>query len=354
MERGTGPIVPPEPLIHEPWPDEEAEVLALYMSGQMCAPQVLYERVQKDLAYIREQWGDSIPRLRSIKVLPRFWAGMVNLLTLRETFWAMRDGAYHAWDSLNESLWIDTILYADYGPVVDLRSRARLNGFRLTTTYERLPGVRIASGIYTTHPEIAYPNLYAYQIDAGPRYLFYDPARDWPLDCSGLVGDYWYFRSARGHIEYVGHYYLTCPRNRIPSWWTEAYQAESQFFSGDEAFRTRDTIPPAAITDLAASSCSGMDAILTWTAPGGDGREGQAYTYSIEVDTVPITSENWYKTRRHYWSTPDPGPPGSPEIWTIRFSEWNSTHYVAIRTRDGRGNMSRISNVVSCRFEDRR
>lgn len=48
-----------------PLPDEEAEVMALWMSGEIEAPMDLYTRIHNDLQSIRRDFGD-IPVLDSI------------------------------------------------------------------------------------------------------------------------------------------------------------------------------------------------------------------------------------------------------------------------------------------------
>ena len=52
-------------------------------------------------------------------------------------------------------------------------------------------------------------------------------------------------------------------------------------------------IPPAAITDLAASSPTEDSVTLTWTAPGDSGNTGTAASYDIRYSTAAITEANW-------------------------------------------------------------
>jgi hypothetical protein len=74
------------------------------------------------------------------------------------------------------------------------------------------------------------------------------------------------------------------------------YNAEMNLLDTRETtFSVRDAIPPAAVTDLAATSPTTSSIVLTWTAPGDDGSIGRATTYDIRylAGTIPITDANW-------------------------------------------------------------
>ncbi len=54
-----------------------------------------------------------------------------------------------------------------------------------------------------------------------------------------------------------------------------------------------DTVPPAAITDLAVATTSPFTATLSWTAPGDDGEEGRAAAYLVRYAEAAITDATW-------------------------------------------------------------
>ncbi|HIE28673.1 TPA: hypothetical protein EYP66_15445, partial [Candidatus Poribacteria bacterium] len=72
-----------------------------------------------------------------------------------------------------------------------------------------------------------------------------------------------------------------------------------------------DIIPPAAVTDLAASDLTANSITLTWTVPGDDGDEGQAKTYDIRYSTSEITDANWDEATQCE-GEPPPKPAGEP------------------------------------------
>ena len=51
-----------------------------------------------------------------------------------------------------------------------------------------------------------------------------------------------------------------------------------------------DTVPPAAIKDLAVGGTELFTQTLTWTAPGNDGTEGRATRYAIRYAEAAITA----------------------------------------------------------------
>ena len=63
----------------------------------------------------------------------------------------------------------------------------------------------------------------------------------------------------------------------------------------DDPSDQSDTIPPAQITDLSASTGTAAGTIdISWTASGDDGTSGVAYAYIVKVSTSgPITSGNF-------------------------------------------------------------
>src|SRR4030042_4146092 len=57
---------------------------------------------------------------------------------------------------------------------------------------------------------------------------------------------------------------------------------------------TADTIPPAPVTNLVASTGTTPGAFdLSWIAPGDDGTAGSATAYIVRYNTEPITKDNW-------------------------------------------------------------
>jgi len=107
-----------------------------------------------------------------------------------------------------------------------------------------------------------------------------------------------------------------------------------------------DTTPPAAITDLQVLSVEADSATLGWTAPGDDGMSGQATWYDVRyTDAGPITEANFYEAT--YYPSTFPGPPGTPEQFTVSGLSAGVTYWFAIRTSDEVPNWSDASNSPS-------
>jgi len=201
-----------------PKADEEAELIALCLSGKIVAPDNLYEQVLRDLAVIRSTWGDSIQNVDRI----RFWTSWVpSCLILGfddTTTQQLLDGVYDAWDDLNERYELtsmDTTHLARDGFVV-LYFVGRLHSWRLAESYQDLPGVWAASPNYLPGD---WSNVYARQTLTGMGYLFRRGWGDCPSGC--LYSEYWYFRVGDNWPTFVGHWVPHEDPN-VPDWWEEA------------------------------------------------------------------------------------------------------------------------------------
>lgn len=105
-----------------------------------------------------------------------------------------------------------------------------------------------------------------------------------------------------------------------------------------------DVTPPAAVTDLAASNVQATTLLLGWTAPGNDGTVGLASAYDLRRSTSPITTANFASATP---LSPQPTPliAGSPQTYVVTGLTGGTTYYFAIKTRDGMGNWSALSNI---------
>jgi serine protease len=110
----------------------------------------------------------------------------------------------------------------------------------------------------------------------------------------------------------------------------------------------QDTIPPAAVTDLAASTGSGNGEVdLTWTAPGDDGNTGQATTYDIRYVPFangPIDTEAEWNGATEATGEPSPQTAGSTENFKVTGLTPAASYYFALKTADEIPNWSGLSN----------
>jgi len=107
-----------------------------------------------------------------------------------------------------------------------------------------------------------------------------------------------------------------------------------------------DRTAPSRILDLSVQPGEIGEVQLAWTAPGNDGNVGTATEYDLRRSFDPITETNWGDAVR-IKSAPTPRPAGTAEATVAADLDPNRNYYFAIRTADGAGNSSEISNVVN-------
>lgn len=106
-----------------------------------------------------------------------------------------------------------------------------------------------------------------------------------------------------------------------------------------------DTIPPSAVTDLAAVSASFTSVRLRWTTPGNDGAIGRASEHDLRYSVDPITEETWNDAVR-VGGLPRPALPGTIRSFRVPGLAPSTSCSYALKTADGDSNWSALSNVV--------
>src|SRR5207247_1305676 len=106
---------------------------------------------------------------------------------------------------------------------------------------------------------------------------------------------------------------------------------------------TVDTIPPATIADLRASSSGVTSVVLQWTAPGDDGTTGTATWYDLRYGTSGAITEATYDGNTHY-QTGFPKPAGSSEQATVTGLQPGTRYWFALRASDEVPAWSAVSN----------
>lgn len=107
-----------------------------------------------------------------------------------------------------------------------------------------------------------------------------------------------------------------------------------------------ETIPPAAITDLAMGWSTFNSIQIFWTAPGDDGHVGLASTYDIRLHGYPITESNWDDCVQ-ISQEPTPAPPGTQQFMVVTGLQPFRYYHIAMRTADEIPNWSPLSNVIT-------
>lgn len=105
-------------------------------------------------------------------------------------------------------------------------------------------------------------------------------------------------------------------------------------------------VPPQTIADLASSPGSEAGTVdLTWTAPAA-GSSGPAVAYAVRYAPSPITTRAlWHAAASADRATPS--PPASKERLTISGLTPGETYYFSVRSQDGSGGWSPLSNCPS-------
>jgi hypothetical protein len=220
------PLIPhrtntPDPLDQTPRPDYEAEVVALALSGELVAPQALYEEVRDGLERLRSLYFDQIPELQVIPFRHCWMPGEVSGMLTEAATAEIRAGIYTEMDSLNAALRlasIDTTSFS-FRPnqlYFQLFFEGRLHPQRLSEMYGALPSVEYASPGYVCFDRSGF---YAHFLDGAIAYLFRRGWGDCPAGC--IFSEFWYFRIRGGSdVEYVG--YWDPQSDPPPEWWPEA------------------------------------------------------------------------------------------------------------------------------------
>ncbi len=108
---------------------------------------------------------------------------------------------------------------------------------------------------------------------------------------------------------------------------------------------TLDNLPPSGINDLAAVTGSNVgDIDLSWTAPGDNGIDGQAYVYEIRRAVPPFDWQANYNAATLVTNTKAAQPSGSPETYTVGNLTQGTTYAFNVRAIDEAGNYAPLSN----------
>lgn len=107
-----------------------------------------------------------------------------------------------------------------------------------------------------------------------------------------------------------------------------------------------DTTPPAAVNDLVAINPSWNSIMLTWTAPGDDGKTGTAARYDIRYSISPLTDGIWPSAEQAA-GEPAPRPAGSADTFLVTGLSPTTAYYFALKTADVEGNWSTKSIIAS-------
>ncbi len=107
-----------------------------------------------------------------------------------------------------------------------------------------------------------------------------------------------------------------------------------------------DSIPPAAIGDLATADPNGTRVTLNWTATGDDGSVGTASRYAVRYSTSPIDDTN-FASAQLAAGAPVPKLSGTAEEMQVQGLDFLTTYYFAVKALDEFGNASPVTISAS-------
>ena len=205
-------------LAQSPRDNEEAELMTLWLSGDIVAYSLDYNRVRDALNVLRQTYSDSIPQLDSIHfVYPDQESGIAVILSESATD-ELRVGSFVDWDSLNTLFQMETIDTSQLATSrqVDLTFKGRLNPSLLAHYYMQLDGVT-GTGFYPR--TVDYSNLYPWTLGDNHTFLLRKAWGNCENECQN--NHFWYFRVSGSNAVFVGEL-LWSSGVSLPDWWDEA------------------------------------------------------------------------------------------------------------------------------------
>ncbi|HEX2897880.1 MAG TPA: hypothetical protein VHP63_07525 [candidate division Zixibacteria bacterium] len=211
-----------------PMENQEAELIALHLSGELIAPVPLYRKVKKELEIIRNTWIDSIPEVgyrHTLYIRPSLLQGGLSIALLD----SIVSGTYTFWDSLNLYYGFDSISIRQV-PMGDtvynyyiLHFKGRLNSCILQSAYSQLPGFEkvkmVVVGVYG-------PTLCASIDGDNVKYFFTNRYGDCLRGC--IYKDFYYFTVIQDQAVFHGSYLdnvTSPPDSSRPNWVDTAVNA---------------------------------------------------------------------------------------------------------------------------------
>lgn len=196
----TSPSNQQPDLSQTPRENREAEMAAAVLSGQVVAPQYLYERVLSDLEKIRDEFGDSLP-VRNIGYWPHWIPSAIAARIDSAMLADSTSGARRILDSLN-ALYRCISITKPYTWWY-LEFQGVLNPFALTRIYSSVPGMKSICPMINGPGDWPLFGL-SFSERGGIQYFFRHGFGDCPSGC--IYSVVYYFRTTNRDVKYHGYY----------------------------------------------------------------------------------------------------------------------------------------------------
>lgn len=204
-------LATPDELDVTPRRDEGAEILALELSGELVAPDAIYDRIAHDLATIRAE----VPELAQVPVVPAMLHQTLTIGLTDEAAQAAREGDYDAWACPNALYRVVETSILDQVPWAVLQFDGRYDIEQLIPEYTVLEGVTNAYAEEPSKEQYDGDVCLVSSEDLTYRYVFRDGACLVPpcdLTYWGFVTD------AAGTLETLGSFTTADP---VPAWYAD-------------------------------------------------------------------------------------------------------------------------------------
>ena len=132
------------------------------------------------------------------------------------------------------------------------------------------------------------------------------------------------------------YYFGVRTADEIPNW-SPLSNITSSVTAG-----SNDSIPPAAITDLAVTDSTSYEITLEWSATGDDSTDGRALLYDLRFSVLPIRDEVDWDYSAILTPLPRPLAAGSHHRHTVSGLVPNRRFFFALRAADEALNWSAI------------
>ncbi len=196
----VGPVVV-DTLEGTPLPNMEAELAAIWLSGELVAPTELYDKIELELDLIRTHWSDSLAGV-GIPFRPPWEPARIIIGFTEDAYGDFLTGEYDAWDDLNREYFLDTAMaFQPEFRFVSALFEGRQNPEVLAAEYELLPEVRFAAPNWY---EADQSGLLLWEDDPYMVYYFRDAWGDCNPDCE--FENFWVFTSDSARVVYYGYF----------------------------------------------------------------------------------------------------------------------------------------------------
>jgi hypothetical protein len=201
--------------LQSPYPDEEAELMALWYGGELIADSMLYLKFDDALQLLRSTHAESIPQV-SIPFEFPYTISKITIGLTDSAALAYQAGDFNEWDSLNMLLGIkriDTSMFFHMSHLLTITFNGRLHPERIVERYEPLNGV---SYVHACAPAGDWPNTYPWIVDDCVTFLVREAWGDCPTGCGS--SHFFYFKEFESGIKLIGDWESGTP---LPDWWEE-------------------------------------------------------------------------------------------------------------------------------------